>query len=302
MTGPRFNRDFDPQHGTAVRESDRVRRVTANNPGPFTFHGTNTFLVGDRSMAIIDPGPDDPAHVEAVMAAVGDREVSHILVTHTHRDHSPASAAIKARTGAPIFAEGPHRPARELALGEINPLDASADLGFDPDVRVKHGDRIEGDGWAFKAVATPGHTANHFAFALEGEDILFVGDHVMAWSTSIVAPPDGSMADYMRSLDHLMVRGDARLLSGHGGPVTEVPDFLAGLKRHREGREAAVLDQLTHGPQSILDMVATIYSDVDKSLHPAASLSMLAQLEYLVERGLVQASEPPSLTAIFKLV
>ncbi len=287
MTTMTFDRDFAPRHGEAVRLSPLVRRVTANNPGPFTFHGTNTYLVGERSLAVIDPGPDDADHIAAVIAAIGDRPVSHILVTHTHNDHSPAARSLKAQTGAPILAEGPHRPARPLNIGETNPLDAAADSGFQPDIVLEDGMRIDAGGFVLEAVSTPGHTVNHMCFALPDEAVLFSGDHVMAWSTSIVAPPDGAMVDYMASLAKLMARDEKRLLPAHGGPVTDPERFLAGLAAHRKGREAAILERLSAGDRTIRDMVETIYKDVDRRLHAAAGLSVLAHLEDLVARRLV---------------
>jgi glyoxylase-like metal-dependent hydrolase (beta-lactamase superfamily II) len=200
-----------------------VRRVMANNPGPFTFKGTVSYIVGKGNVAIIDPGPDDPAHVGALLDAVRNETVTHIFVTHTHRDHSPAVPAIKAATGATIYAEGPHRAARPLHIGEHNPLDASADRDFMPDVRLKDGEVVEGDGWAIESITTPGHTANHMAYALNGKNvgknILFAGDHVMAWATSIVAPPDGAMSDYMESLAKLAKRRSICPATGRRSPT-----------------------------------------------------------------------------------
>ena len=171
-------------------------RITAENPSPFTFYGTNSYIVGRETLAVIDPGPDDDAHLKTLLEVIADRPVSHIFVSHTHRDHSPLAARLKQHTGAIVLAEGPHRPARPLRIGEINPLDASADTAFNPDIALPDDMVVDGDGWAIRTVLTPGHTANHAAFALEGTGILFSADHVMAWATSIVAPPDGAMADY----------------------------------------------------------------------------------------------------------
>ncbi len=301
MSGPSFNLEFDANHGEPVRVSDQVRRVTARNTGPFTFHGTNTFIIGTDAVAIIDPGPDDAEHVDAVMRAVGDAQVTHILVTHTHRDHSPAAAAIKDMTGATTYGEGAHRPARDLFIGEINPFDASSDSDFAPDVVLADGDRIDGAGWSLEAVATPGHTANHMCFAFEDEEVLFSGDHVMGWSTSIVAPPDGSMSDYMASLERLMTRSDGRLIPAHGGPVDRVSHYLEELKAHRLGREQAIRDRLAAGEQGIVEMVKVIYAEIPETLHPAAGLSMLAHLEDLVARGEVLTHGAPSISGTYKL-
>ena len=275
-----LNREFEPAHGAAVPVAEHVLRVTVNNPGPFTFHGTNSYVVGRDTLAVIDPGPEDEAHFHALMEAIGGRPVSHILVSHTHKDHSPLARRLAAATGATIAAEGPHRPARPLNIGEVNPLDASADTDFDPDVRMADGAVIEGDGWAIRAIHTPGHTANHVAFGLEGTGILFSADHVMAWATTIVAPPDGAMADFMTSLDALMQRDDTLYLPGHGGPVTRPAQFLRGLRTHRRMRERAILERLKAGDRTIAEMVSKIYRDTDPRLHGAAGLSVLAQAHH----------------------
>ena len=297
---PAFDLDFRPAHGEAVPVAPGVQRVTVNNPGPFTFHGTNSYIVGGRSVAVIDPGPEDEAHFRALMAALKGREVTHIAVSHTHRDHSPLARRLKAETGALIVAEGPHRAARPLHAGEVNPFAESSDTDFMPDIALGHGARVEGDGWALTALLTPGHTANHAAFALEGpEGILFSADHVMAWATTIVAPPDGAMADYMASLEMLLARGDRLYLPGHGGPVREPASFLRGLRTHRRMRERAVRERIRAGDRLIADMVKAIYRDTDPRLHGAAALSVLAHLEDLVGRGEVVTEGPPSLRGLY---
>jgi glyoxylase-like metal-dependent hydrolase (beta-lactamase superfamily II) len=294
-----FDRSFDPAHGEAVTLAAGVARLTANNPGPFTFHGTNSYLVGTDTLAVIDPGPDDGDHLAALLAAINGRPVSHIFVSHTHRDHSPLAAQLAEATGAFVCAEGPHRPARPLRTGEIGRLDASGDTAFAPTRILADGDVIAGDGWALRTVLTPGHCANHAAFALEGTGMLFSGDHVMAWSTTIVAPPDGAMADYMASLDRLIERDDRLLLPGHGGPVTKPRAFMRGLKSHRKMRERAIIERLTQGDRSITDMVKAIYRDTDPRLHGAAALSVLAHLEDLVARGLVETDGDPAIEGLF---
>ena len=201
-----FDTEFEPRYGAAVPVMPGVLRVTVKNPSAFTFHGTNSYIVGHDTLAVIDPGPEDEAHFRTLLEAIGGRPVSHIFVSHTHKDHSPLAARLKAETGAAIVAEGVHRPARPLHIGETNPLDASADVDFRADIEAADGFLINGDGWAIRTIHTPGHTANHVVFALEGADVVFSADHVMAWSTSIVAPPDGAMSDYMASLDKLAAR------------------------------------------------------------------------------------------------
>ena len=222
-----FNRDFPLKPGVVDEARPGVRRVLCNNPSPFTFTGTVSYIVGKGKVAIIDPGPDDEAHAQALLDAVRGETVTHILVTHTHRDHSPNTARIKAATGAPVYAEGPHRASRPRFESEKHNPESGADRDFRPDVEVKDGDVIEGAGWALEAVATPGHTANHLAFAWPERKINFVGDHVMGWSTSIVAPPDGAMTDYMASLARLEARDEDLYFSGHGPEIPEAPALRA---------------------------------------------------------------------------
>lgn len=300
-TSPEFDLTFEPAHGRAVPVADGVERITVNNPGPFTFHGTNTYIVGRGSVAVIDPGPEDEAHFSALMLALQGREVTHIAVSHTHKDHSPLASRLKAATGAVIVAEGPHRAARPLHTGETNPFAESSDMEFSPDIALADGDRVEGDGWTLSAIATPGHTANHLAFALEGSGILFSADHVMAWATSIVAPPDGAMGDYMASLERLLSRDDRIYFPGHGGPVKDPPAFLRGLRTHRRMRERAVLERIRAGDRLIPDMVKAIYRDTDPRLHGAAALSVLAHIEDLVEKGIVTTDGPPRLTGVYTI-
>ncbi|MBO6538882.1 MAG: MBL fold metallo-hydrolase [Rhizobiaceae bacterium] len=282
-----FDTAFKPAYGEAVPVAQDVLRITVNNPGPFTFYGTNSYLVGRETLAVIDPGPEDEAHLNAIIKAIGGRRVSHIFVTHTHRDHSPLTPKLKELTGAIVVAEGPHRAARPLRIGEINPLDDSADTDFAPDTVIADDEVVAGDGWSMRALHTPGHAANHAAFALEGTGIVFSGDHVMAWSTSIVAPPDGSMRDYMKSLDRLLTRDDTFYLPGHGAVLENPAPFLEGLREHRLGREAAILDRIKVGDRTIPDIVRSVYKDTDPRLHGAAALSVLAHVEDLVARGLV---------------
>jgi glyoxylase-like metal-dependent hydrolase (beta-lactamase superfamily II) len=297
---PQFITEFEPQYGVAMPVADGVQRLTAPNASPFTFHGTNTYIVGRQSVCVIDPGPDNDAHFEALMAALEGRQVTHIAVSHTHRDHSPLARRLKAATGAVIVAEGPHRPSRPLFDGEMNPFAESSDTDFIPDLALVDGQTVEGDGWRLTAVHTPGHTANHAAFALEDTGILFSADHVMAWATSIVAPPDGAMSDYMASLDRLLERNDRLYLPGHGGPVTEPQGFVRALRTHRRLRERAVLERIRKGDRLIADMVKVIYATTDPRLHGAAALSVLAHIEDLVEKRLIATDGPPKLSGEYR--
>jgi glyoxylase-like metal-dependent hydrolase (beta-lactamase superfamily II) len=289
------------QAGECVRVSPLVRRIIASNPGPITFTGTCSYIVGTGKVAIIDPGPDLPGHVEALLGEVRNETVTHVFVTHTHRDHSPAAAAIRAATGAAIVGCGPHRPARALFTGEVNLLEASSDKDYAPDRELGDGDAVEGDGWTLAALATPGHMANHLAFSLVEEKALFSGDHVMAWSTTVVAPPDGSMSEFMASLDKLRGRDETVYWPGHGGPVTEPQRFVRALVHHRRQREASILNRLAAGDSTIPEIVAAIYQGLNPALVGAAGLSVFAHLEDLVARGQAATDGAPALDGRYRL-
>lgn len=269
-----------------------IRRVVAENPSAFTYKGTGTYIIGHGKVAVIDPGPMIEAHVDALMRALGDETVTHILITHTHTDHSPAAAALKARTGAKTYGYGPHG----AGSGEED-----GDMDFVPDVEVRHGDIIEGDGWTVECVHTPGHTSNHICFALKEEKALFTGDHVMGWSTSIVSPPDGNMSDYMRSLDLLLTRDDEIYWPTHGPAIRDPKPFVRAFIAHREDRERQIIEQLKAGHTRIVDMVPVIYAAVDKRLHGAAARSVLAHMTRLVEQGRVVTDGPVTLGAEYRL-
>ncbi|MCU0890402.1 MAG: MBL fold metallo-hydrolase [Sandarakinorhabdus sp.] len=271
-------------YGRLDARSPLVRRLLARNPSPFTFTGTGTFVVGQPggTVAVIDPGPADPAHIRALIAALAGETVSHIVITHTHMDHSPAAPALKAATGALIVGCAP------LVLADDGPrADAGFDATYAPDHVLADGERIEGPGWTLTAVATPGHTSNHLCFALEQEKALFTGDHVMGWSTTVVAPPDGDMAAYMASLEKLMARDDVIYHPTHGEPVTDPQRFVKHLLAHRRQRETQILRAIDEGLSTIPQMVAAMYAMVDKRLHPAAGRSVLAHLIDLERRGRV---------------
>ncbi len=290
-----------PAPGALERLSPLVRRLVIDNPSPFTFTGTCCYVVGQGRVAVIDPGPGRDGEAEALLQALGDEQVAHIIVTHTHRDHSPGARRLQALTGARIAGCAPHWSARATAIGEASPLDASADRDHAPDLPMADGDVLAGDGWQLEAIETPGHTMNHLCFALPQEETLFSGDHVMAWSTSIVAPPDGSMGAYMGSLERLRGRSERIYRPGHGGPVTDPDRFLRGLVGHRRMREASILVALKEGPSAIPALVERLYVGLAPALKGAAGLSVLAHLEDLAERGLVRA-EGAGLAGIFALV
>lgn len=291
----KFQRDFDFAYGRCDQVSPLIQRVVCNNPGPFTFTGTGTYIVGHAhsgaSVAVIDPGPLDEAHLCALLEALEKRNVSHILVTHTHLDHSPLSHRLSRACGdAPILA-APLPPQSSYGVEE------GSDDAFAPHHFLNDGEVINGDGWTIEAVATPGHASNHLAFALFEENALFSGDHIMGWSTTIVSPPDGDMADYMESLDKIAARGFATLWPTHGPPVTDVAPFIAGYKAHRLQRENQILTRLEAGDTSISQMVPVLYAAVDRHLWPAAGLSVLSHLLKLAKEGRVRARPSPDLTA-----
>lgn len=294
-----FDSSFSPEYGKPVPLGKGIARLTVNNPSAFTFSGTNSYIIGEDTLAMIDPGPEDESHYRALLDAIGDRPVSHIFISHTHRDHSPLAERLKKKFGALTVAEGPHRPARAYHAGEINALEASADTDFVPDILLADGAAIEGDGWTLEGIHTPGHAANHMAFALKGSGVLFSADHVMAWATSIVAPPDGSMSDYMASLEKLLVRDDKAYLPGHGGAVMKPQAFVRGLRTHRKMRERAIYERIMQGDRRISDMVKAIYRDTDPRLHGAAALSVLAHLEDLVGRGEILTNGDPALDGVY---
>ena len=297
-----FDTSFSADYGQCVRCSDLIRRLTVNNPGPFTFHGTNTYLVGNETIAVIDPGPEDSTHIKNIIKFAGKDKISHIFVTHTHMDHSPGARLLQSHTGAPIIGAQPHFSSRPLEENETNPLENSADLNHQPNEILVDKQITYGKDWTFETVSTPGHTANHLSFALQEENTLFSGDHVMAWSTSIVAPPDGSMSLYMNSLRKLQNRTEQLYFPGHGGPVTETNKYLDALISHRLGRESAIIEQLTLGEKNLSQLVAEIYKDTPKTLHGAASLSLLAHIEDLIERKIVTSSDKQLSMATFNLV
>lgn len=290
-----FDRDFSVDYGRVDQVSPLIRRVVAENPGPFTFTGTGTYIVGHRNVAVIDPGPDQPAHIEALQRALDGESVTHILITHTHGDHSPAAAALRELTRAPTYGFGPHPEAdrrRDTADGDP-PQEERSDLDFVPDVVTTDGAIIEGDGWTIEALHTPGHISNHLCFALAEERALFTGDHVMGWSTSVIPSPDGDLGDYLTNLGRLLDRDDEIYWPTHGPPITEPKPFVRALIAHREERTRQILERLAAGDDHIDDIVAVLYADVDEKLHPAAARSVLAHLVHLVSTGRVEADGTP---------
>lgn len=293
-----YVRKIEFEYGACDQVSPLIRRVVANNPGPFTYLGTGTYIVGKGKVAVIDPGPDLPEHLEALMAALEGETVTHILVTHHHSDHSPLAEPLKARTGAPIYGCPVAIPTAQSSVI----TEAGADFGFKPDVEICGGGAVfEGPGWTLEAIATPGHTSNHICFALKEENALFSGDHIMGWSTTVVSPPDGDMTAYMESLDLVKARGFKTLWPTHGPPVTEVTPFIDAYIAHRRAREAQVLDALRQGHGRIKDMVPSLYAETDKRLWPAAARSVLGHMIDLTRRGIVTTDGEAGLDSDYRL-
>ncbi|SMX35584.1 MBL fold metallo-hydrolase [Maliponia aquimaris] len=295
--------DFRPLPGQAEDLGPGLRRVLAPNPSAMTFRGTNTYLVGTRGLAVIDPGPDDPGHLEAVLAAVGPgQRVTHILVTHAHLDHAPLARRLAQATGAPVLGFGPatagRRPVMErLARQGLVGGGEGVDPDFQPDTALADGATVEGDGWRLEALHTPGHMANHLAFAWD--DKLFTGDLVMGWASSLVSPPDGDLTAFMASLERLQARHWSVFHAGHGAPVADPTARLAELLAHRRGREAAILAALAEAPATATQLAQRIYTDTPTALLPAAARNVLAHLVDLAEKSIVVADGPLRVDAVF---
>ena len=333
MSGPKFVIDFEPQYGEMVDVSPLLRRLVCQNPSKFTFHGTGTYVIGRGDVAIVDPGPRDDAHVEALLRALDGERVRHILITHTHGDHSPAAEAVAAATGAPILGFGPH-PSAAVGEGEDRDDDDedededdesdaetaadrtpqieddpefqrkhAPDVDFDPAATLAHGDVVEGPGYTVEALHTPGHISNHLCFALAEEQAVLSGDHVMGWSTTIIPPPDGDVRAYLDSLQVLLDRPqDRRLYPTHGAPVEEHHAFVQALLDHRLAREAAIIGQLSEGPKSARDIVSVLYAEVRKELHKPAARSVLSHLRKLHDDGVVETAVTGASTVSSKTV
>ena len=287
--GAGYNLDFDAPYGEARQISPLIQRVLADNPSPFTFKGTGTYIVGAREVAVIDPGPLLASHIDALKRALAGRAVTHILITHTHADHSPAAAELKAWSGAKTYAFGPHPVGDDLGDEDGARVEEGGDGAFVPDIRVKHGDVLTVGGLTIDCLHTPGHISNHMCYALRKESALFTGDHVMGWSSTVISPPGGDMADYMASLDMLIGRRDAILYPTHGGPVTQPGPYLEFCRAHRLAREAEILACIRAGVAAIPDIVAQLYAGIDKRLHPAAARTLLAHLIKLERDGRVRS-------------
>ena len=294
-----YVRGIEFEYGEVQQVSPLIRRVIANNPGPFTYVGTGVYIIGHGEVAVIDPGPMDETHFEALKAALKGETVTHVLVTHGHSDHSPLAMPLAKWAGCKTYAKNCGVP---TAKGELGSAD---DLGFMPDVKIGDGDSFSGPGWTLDVIETPGHTCNHLCFGLREENACLSGDHIMGWSTTVVAPPDGDMADYMDSLEKIRAKGFETLWPTHGNPVRGkdfVNEFITEYANHRRAREASILEHLRNGETSIPAMVAIMYADVEKRLHPAAAMSVLGHMVALIKAGVVRTDDAaPTVRSRFEL-
>ncbi|MEO1015027.1 MAG: MBL fold metallo-hydrolase [Pseudomonadota bacterium] len=298
-----FVKDVQFEYGRPDALSPLIRRVIARNPGPFTYTGSGTYIIGREAgpVAVIDPGPDLPEHIDALLDAIGEATVSHILITHTHQDHCGGARAFAERAGAPILGFGPHPTPKDKPMAESPALEEDGDAAFAPDTEIGDGHVVAGDGWRLEAIHTPGHLSNHLCFALPEEKALFTGDHVMGWSTTVVAPPDGDMGAYMESLDLLLARDDARYYPTHGAPIDAPQRFVRAIRAHRRIRDGQILEQLRDGKTRIPEIVDAVYQGLDPRLKPAAALNVLAHLIRLQRVGDVAVDGEAGLEAAFAL-
>ncbi|HEV2517570.1 MAG TPA: MBL fold metallo-hydrolase [Devosia sp.] len=294
-----FNTTFDAETGRPVAVAAGLVRVTAPNAGPYTFKGTNSFIIGTARVAIVDPGPDDDLHLEALTSAIAGRPVEAILLTHTHLDHSALASKLKAATGAPVWSGGKHRLSRPGRLFEINAVGGDSDWRLTPDRVLEDGEQLAVDGVALEVIATPGHCANHLAFGLTGTPWLLTGDHIMGWNSTLVSVPDGSMADYLHSLEKVIGLGYAHYVPAHGGTIEDGPDHARALLAHRQERNRQVVAAVNAGARKIGELLATIYPPLAQPLHGAALMTLKAHVEYLVDRGLIGATYGPFGTTLF---
>jgi glyoxylase-like metal-dependent hydrolase (beta-lactamase superfamily II) len=288
-----FLREMSFEYGRVDQVSPRIQRIVARNPGPFTYFGTGTYLVGDAEVAVIDPGPLLDEHLQALLAALAGRRLTHILTTHTHSDHSPLSHPLQEAAGGVII--GRAAPPKPASTGEAD------EAAFRPDVEVLDGQAISGAGWTLKALATPGHASNHVCYALEQENALFCGDHIMGWSTTVISPPDGDMTAYYASLDKVQAGGFETLWPTHGPPITEVSPFIDAYRDHRLRRERQILRELKAGPRTIVEMTPRLYAGIDKRLYPAAQRSVLAHLIHMTLSGQIITDGEATMEAAYRL-
>lgn len=292
-----FIKTLDFQYGVPQQVSPLIRRVIANNPGPFTYFGTGTYIIGHGNVAVIDPGPDDDLHLAAILAATKGETISHIFVTHPHLDHSPLAAKLSKESGAKTYGKREKSSHKKIDAA----TEEGDDMGFKPNIEVIDGEVINCDNFTLEAVFTPGHTANHVCYALPHENAFFSGDHIMGWSTSVILPPDGDMSDYLGSLEKVAARQFRVLYPTHGAPITDPAPFISAYIAHRLEREKQVLACLARGINKINDMVPNLYANVDQRLWPAAALSLFAHIIRLVKIGKVATNGEPAIDNYYSL-
>lgn len=297
-----FKQDFSAPYGNAQKLSNRITRVLCENPSPYTYTGTGTYIVSDgKTAAVIDPGPMDIKHGEALLKVIGRTPVSHILVTHTHLDHSALSKWLSDKTGAQLYAYGPHGAGRTGGLAHET-VEAGADTDFQPDYLLKDGDSICGDDWHITAHHTPGHTSNHMCFMLEEEKALFVGDHIMGWATTVISPPDGDVRAYLESLRKVADLSPVKLIPAHGPTIEEKAErFIRAIITHRKMREGQIISLLEEKDQTIKALVERMYKDTDPRLHGAAARSVLGHLIALIDDKRVTVTGEIGLSGKYKL-
>lgn len=285
---PPYDRAFDPRTGGLVAVAPAIGRVTAPNASAYTFTGTNSFLVGHDSVAVIDPGPDDDTHLRALLTAIAGRKVVAVILTHTHKDHSGLARRLTEQTRAPLWSNGPHRLSRPLKPFEFNPFGRSGDFGLKPDRVLVDGDMLDIDGVKLGVVATPGHCANHIAFALQDSDTVLIGDHVMGWNSTVVATPDGDLGDYLASLDKVIALPQTRYLPGHGGEIADGRAFARALKAHRLMRNGQLLEVVRRGPTTLAAAARAVYPGLTGRFAMAGKQTLLSHAEYLAARGEIE--------------
>lgn len=276
-----FDTDFSPTAGELVELAPGISRIVGPNAGPYTFTGTNTYLIGDGPLVVLDPGPDVPRHLEAIMEAIGARQVMAILLTHTHRDHSASATRISRRIGAPIWFGGQHRLSRPQHRFEFNVLAGSCDWDLVPDRVLNDSEEISVGAHKLRVMATPGHCSNHLSFGVADTDYLFSGDHVMGWNSTLVATPDGDMSDYFQSLDRLIDSPWVHYLPGHGGPISDGRRTAQALKAHRDMRNTQIVEAVDAGARRVLQIVTRLYPGVPRATRRAAAMTVLAHVEHL---------------------
>jgi glyoxylase-like metal-dependent hydrolase (beta-lactamase superfamily II) len=294
-----FTTDFDPETGQLVAIAPGIARLTAPNRSPYTFTGTNSFLLGTERLFVVDPGPEDKSHFEALLRAIGGHSVEAILLTHTHRDHSDLAQRLRAATGAPLWFHGKHRLSRPLRRFEFNPIRRSSDWTLEPNRVLLDGERLVTGAMEIEVLATPGHCANHLSFGIAGTPYLLSGDHVMGWNSTLVSVPDGSMADYLRSLERLETVGYTHYLPAHGGPISDGRAYARALYGHRQLRNTQILEQVRGGTRSIGSLLRAIYPTLSPALLLAARMTLKAHVEYLEQRGELRVRRTPFSTRLF---